>query len=114
MKDFLTTLPENKIYMGISAGSMVAGTFMPPELYSVIFPEEDFGETTKDPMEIHNFVFVPHLNSDFFTHIRKETLENVKDKFTTNVYATDDETALVLDGNELEIVGHGDCWTHEN
>jgi dipeptidase E len=114
MKDFLTTLPDTKVYMGISAGSMVTGTFMSPELYPVIFPEEDFGETTENPMEIHDFIFIPHLNSDFFTHIRKETLENVKDRFTTNVYATDDETAIAIDGNKLEIVGTGDYWTYGN
>lgn len=114
LKDFLTSLSDNKVYMGISAGSMVVGTFMPSELYPVIFPEEDFGEITKNPMEIHNFVFIPHLNSDFFAHIRKETLENVKDKFVTNVYSTDDETALVSDSGKLEIVGPGDRWTHRN
>lgn len=112
MKDFLMSLSENKVYMGISAGSMVAGKFMPTELYSTIFPEEDFGETTKDPMELHDLCFIPHLNSDFFAHIRKEILEKVKDKFVTTVYATDDETALVLNGDKLEIVGTGDSWTY--
>lgn len=114
MKDFILSLPENKIYVGISAGSMVTGKFMPAELYSVIFPEEDFGDITKDPIEIHNFVFIPHLNNNFFTHVRKEILENIKDTFTTIVYATDDETALVVDGTKLEIVGTGDSWTHGN
>lgn len=112
MKDFLKTLPETKVYMGISAGSMVVGTFIPEELYPAIFPEEDFGETAKSPMELYDLCFIPHLNSDFFAHIRKEILEKVQDKFMTPVYATDDETSLVLDGEKVKIVGNGDRWAH--
>lgn len=112
VKNFLQTLPENKVYMGISAGSMVTGHFMKAELYPIIFPEEDFGTTTRPPMEIHDFCFIPHLNSDFFSHIRKETLDGVKETFTTSVYATDDETALALDKGKLEIVGEGESWVY--
>ena len=35
MKEFLATLPENKVYMGVSAGSMVTGHFMTDELYNL-------------------------------------------------------------------------------
>lgn len=109
MKEFLNDLPE-KIYMGISAGSMVAGKFMPSELYQYVFPEEDFGETTTAPMEILDICFIPHLNSGFFAHIRKENLENLKDSFTDPVYSTDDETALAINESRVEIVGGGNSW----
>mgnify|MGYP002147854608 FL=1 len=42
MKEFLLKLSDQKIYMGISAGSMVTGKFMKEDLYPKIFPEEDF------------------------------------------------------------------------
>lgn len=109
MKEFLLTL-DNKIYVGISAGSMVAGKFMPNNLYSLIFPEEDFGEITEEPMGLYDFCFIPHLDSDFFTHIRKDNLESLKEKFTTAVYSTDDETAISLNSGDLEIVGRGNYW----
>lgn len=110
MKDFLSGLPDNMVYLGISAGSMVIGQFMPESTYPVIFPEEDFGTANQDPMELYNFCFIPHLNSDFFTHIRKETLEELRDTFVADVYATDDKTALRIDGEQIEIVGEGDSW----
>lgn len=110
MKDILQSSLNDKIYMGISAGSMVVGEFMPNELYPKIFPEEDFGPTTKEALGIFSFCFIPHLNSNFFTHIRKETLEEVKNVFTGTVYSTDDETALVIDENKLEIIGEGESW----
>lgn len=112
MKEFLNDLPE-KIYMGISAGSMVAGKFMPGELYPYIFPEEDFGEIRTAPMGILDICFIPHLNSDFFAHLRKENLEKVKESFTDPVYSTDDETALVVNEGHIEIVGGGNSWEYK-
>jgi dipeptidase E len=114
MKDFLANILDNKVYMGISAGSMVTGAFMPEKMYPEIFPEEDFGRTIKDPMGFHNFCFIPHLNSEFFVHLRKEVLENVKNTFTSDVYAMDDETSLLIDSGKIEIVGTGDSWIYNN
>lgn len=110
MKDFLSSLPDSKVYVGISAGSMVTGKFMSEELYPAIFPEEDFGKTLRDPMQIHNLCFIPHLNSDFFTHIRKETLENMKEKLPTKTYSTDDDTALRIEVDQITVVGEGESW----
>src|SRR6185369_11383411 len=81
MKEFLQGLPEGKVYMGISAGSMVAGKFMPEKLYPEVFPEEDFGAITEAPMALCSFCFIPHLNSSFFAHVRKENLEALKNEF---------------------------------
>jgi dipeptidase E len=110
MKEVLANFPNNKVYIGISAGSMVTGNFMPEELYPSIFPEEDFGKTSKDPMQIYDFCFIPHLNSNFFTHIRKETLESLRDKLPTRTYSTDDETALVIERDQITVVGEGESW----
>lgn len=107
MKEFLETLTD-KVYMGISAGSMVTGVFMPEELYPMVFPEEDFGAITKDGMNLCNFCFIPHLNSTFFTHIRKENLDEVQDAFATTVYAVDDDTALLVEEGAVTIIGDGE------
>ena len=110
MKEFLATLPDTKVYMGISAGSMVTGVLMPKDLYPEIFPEEDFGTPTAPGMEIHPFCFIPHLNSSFFAHIRKGVLEKMKKLFPSSVYALDDGTALAIDEGGIKIVGGGEYW----
>lgn len=110
MREVLTSFSDDKVYVGISAGSMVTGKFMADELYPVIFPEEDFGVASSDPMSIHDFCFIPHLNSNFFSHVRKEVLESVEDTFVGKVYATDDETAVKVEGDKVEIVGEGESW----
>ncbi len=110
VKEVLLNFPDDKVYVGISAGSMVTGTFMSEELYPTIFPEEDFGSTLAQPMKIHELCFIPHLNSDFFKHVRKENLEGVKEKFVGAVYSTDDETALQVEGSQIRLIGKGESW----
>lgn len=111
IKEFLLPLLDEKVYMGISAGSMVAGHFLSEDLNSEIFPEEDYGDEKGTPMELYNFAFIPHLNSEWFKHVRKEFLRSIEEnRFNILTYATDDETAIKIDGSSLEIVGNGDYW----
>lgn len=111
IRDYLENFPPDKVYMGISAGSMVAGNFMPSGLYPLVFPEENFGDITAPALGLYDFCFIPHLDSDFFAHIRKENLEKLKSRFEGSVYSTDDETAISIDGESIAIVGEGTSWT---
>ncbi len=112
MKEFLLSVPDTKVYMGTSAGSMVAGQFLPYGVLKIIYPEEDFGDLLESPMGFYDFLFIPHLNSKWFTHVTEENLENLKDKFEHSAYATDDETAIKIDGAKFEIVGGGAHWEY--
>ncbi len=108
--NFAKLLPEwlkFKVYMGISAGSMVLGQYLVPALGAQIFLEEDFGNTEGEGLDLVPFAYIPHLNSSFFS-LRKERLEGMKDKFTIPVYATDDETALMIVEGQITKVGHGE------
>lgn len=111
MKDFLLSIMEKKVYMGISAGSMVAGKYLPHELSAVLYPEEDFHDTAEQPMELYGFCFIPHLDSEWFAHVRTETLAGMKSRFAHPVYSTDDQTAVALHDGSLKIVGSGAHWT---
>lgn len=110
MKEFMLSCLDSKVYMGISAGSMAAGKYLPHELAEKLYPEEDFHDTAESPMELYQFCFIPHLNSEWFAHVRTEALENVKDQFESLVIATDDETAIKIDGEALSIIGPGVSW----
>jgi dipeptidase E len=111
MKEFLGTMRKDQVYMGISAGSMVAGQYISDELYALVYPEEaSFGAVSAKPMALYNFCFIPHLNSDFFQHIRKEGLDALKDRFTSDVYSMDDYTAISILENNVNIIGEGNYW----
>ena len=111
--NYLASLPPDQVYLGISAGSMVVGRFIPNELYELVYPEENFGNIDIPALGLRDFCFIPHLDSDYFTHIRKENLERLKDRFPCDVYATDDETALRIDDGNIDIVGTGNSWVFE-
>lgn len=102
-------LPEflkTKVYMGISAGSMVMGQFLSRDLMKVVYPEEIFEELAP-PFAYVDCLFIPHLNSDFFTHVRKEILESLKSQFTHPLYACDDNSALKIVDGTIKAVGGG-------
>ncbi len=110
MKEFLLPILTTKVYMGISAGSMVAGISLPKGLSKVFFAEEDSESDCWVGMELCDLTFIPHLNSSFFKQVRGKVLDFYKEEFTCKTYATDDETAIKIDGAKIEIVGKGDYW----
>lgn len=113
MKEFLLSVLESKVYMGISAGSMVAGEYLPRNLLHVIYPEEDFGGTLEKPIELYNFSFIPHLNSPWFSNARKEVLDSLQSEFTSTVYTTDDMTAISIVDTTVKIVGDGEYYVYK-
>jgi dipeptidase E len=112
MKEFLLSILETKIYMGISAGSMAAGQFLPKEVLRAVYPEELFEERVVPPMSLYNFTFIPHLNSEWFMRVRKEVLDNLTDRLQTDARAADDQTAIIINNGAIEIVGEGDTWVY--
>lgn len=100
---------KDQVYVGISAGSMVAGKFIGQELMKSVYPEEIY-EQLGQPLSLVDICFIPHLNSEWFTRVRKENLERLKPSFKNVVYSTDDETALRIEGGEISIVGKGEYW----
>lgn len=106
--DALPELLKTKVYMGISAGSMVVGQFLSHELMKVIYPEEVFEELAP-PLACEDLLFIPHLNSDYFTHVRKETLESLRSQFSHTLYACDDNSALKVIDGDIDLVGGGEA-----
>lgn len=107
LANMLPELLKTKVYMGISAGSMVMGQFLPHDLMKIVYPEEAFEELAK-PFCYVDFIFIPHLNSDYFQHVRKGNLESLKGQYTHPLYACDDETAIKIVDGKIDIVGEGE------
>lgn len=105
LKNLLPNLVKTKIYAGISAGSCVIG----PTIYNSV--QNLFGEKydleIKEGMNLLNLQIIPHLNSDYFTKIREENLEIASKNLTEPVYAIDDNSAVVVNGSNIEVVSEG-------
>ena len=103
----LPELLQSKVYMGISAGSMVAGKLLPEKLIRTILPEEIF-EGNDPGFALVDCIVLPHFNSDYFAHLRKDLLHSLESQFPSTVYALDDQSALKVVGDDIEVVTEGD------
>jgi len=113
LKELLPDLLKTRVYMGISAGSMVAGTFLPKNLLEVVYPENHFEEELEASLAYVNCNFIPHLNSPHFPNVRKETLESLKGLEAT-LYGLDDQSALKIVDDQIEIISEGETTSFSN
>ena len=106
LEDLLPKLLKTRVYAGISAGSCIAGH----TIYNSV--QNLFGEKYDLKIEkglgLVDFQFIPHLNSPHFTKMREKNLKIASKELTEPVYALDDNSAVVIDGNKLEVVSEGE------
>lgn len=105
----LPELLKTRVYMGISAGSMVAGQFLSHDLIKIVYPEEIF-EGLNKPLGFVDCLFIPHLNSEYFTQVRKEILEKHKADFNFPFYACDDNSGLKIVDGKIEVISEGEYF----
>jgi len=109
LQDELPSLLETRIYAGISAGSCIAG----PTIFNSV--QNLFGEKyeleIKEGLGLVDFQLIPHLNSPYFDKIREENLREASKDLTEPVYALDDNSALKVIDNRVEIVSEGKYLT---
>lgn len=105
LKELLLELIKTRVYAGISAGSCIAG----PTIYNSV--QNLFGEKydleIKDGMNLVDLQIIPHLNSPYFDKIREENLEIASKDLKEPVYAIDDNSAVVVSGDKIEVASEG-------
>lgn len=105
LKEMLPDLLNSKVYVGISAGSMIMGPSI-DEVLSKRFYNESMGEG----LGYVDFWIKAHLNS---TH--DQTKDRSKDHFAKifenspkTVYAIDDNSAVVVENGNTKAIGEGE------
>lgn len=100
----LPTLLKRKIYVGISAGSMVTQkrlTTSPVYLYG------------KEPNNVPpglgyiDFHIRPHLNSPYFPRVRDKNLRKAAKYLKGDLYAIDDDSAVLCMDGKIRVVSEG-------
>lgn len=102
-------LPEflkTKVYMGLSAGSMVTGPELALNLSKVIYGEYAEADTMQG-LGLVDFYFLPHLNSPHFQDRIEANLERAMKEVTKKTYVLDDQSALMVEDGVLTHVGGG-------
>lgn len=107
MKELLPELLKTKVYVGVSAGSMVAckslGLSTSERLY-----HGEVGKYEKDRgLGLVDFSIRPHLNSPYFPNVNLKNLEEISKDFPDTFYTIDDNTAIKVIDEKMEIISEG-------
>lgn len=106
----LPALLKNKVYVGVSAGSMVTNPSLALKLSQVVYGEDLDKTEDMEGLKYVDFYFLPHLNSEYFMNLRKKNIEEAIAGMTAKVYALDDNSALKVVDGKVEIVSEGECF----
>lgn len=100
LSQMLPELLKTKVYVGISAGSMVAGKSLviapQPLDNSKMFHDKDYYDTPPPAKEsaytlnLADLIFRPHLNSPLFKKVRVAALQQKAKHIDAKIYALDD------------------------
>lgn len=99
----LPKLLQTKVYVGSSAGSMVVGKRISSAAYKLVYGEESkWG--IDEYLGLADLSVMPHLDSPHFPN-RKESLLEAVGSFEDKVYGLRDDSAVVVDGDEVRTIG---------
>ena len=106
--DILPELLKTRLYIGISAGSMIIGKLLQGEALWNIYPEDRKNQEGEKGLEFIKFFLIPHFNSPHFPNKRKEVIEKVGNMIDNKLYALDDQSALKIVNDQIEVISGGD------
>ncbi len=113
LSEILPELLKTKVYIGVSAGTLITT----PSLInagSEKQPVQEIGETIYDQgLVLVNFMIEPHINNSWFPELTFEFLESESKKYPHPIYGLDDNSAIKIDGDKIEVISEG-VWKKFN
>jgi dipeptidase E len=107
---FLEAL-ESRVYVGVSAGSMIFSKRLDERSAEVIGDAEDLhvlgAKTLRPPFGLFDWYLKPHLYSPDFPERDDAWAEAIAAKADFPVYFIDDATAVRVDGDEVDVLSEG-------
>ncbi len=103
----LPGLLKKKVYVGISAGSMVTAKNLSDVISKKIFGEDIAEYHIKGALGLVDFQICPHFNSKHFPKNRLDNIAKLSKQVKEAIFAIDDSTAIQVINGELEIISEG-------
>lgn len=113
-------LPElltTKVYVGVSAGSMMVthhlNVHRPTLEATGVYYDDEYDEAappnagSDKTLKLVDFVIRPHLNADYFPQMTLEHIAQTAAKQEVPLYAFDDQSALKVVDGQVEVVSDG-------
>ena len=111
LADGLLKALEDRVYVGVSAGSMIFSRNLDERSASIIGDAADLhvlGATTLDPpLGLFDWYLKPHLYSPDFPERDDAWADRIAAQANFPVYFIDDETAIRVDGDQTDILSEG-------
>lgn len=109
----LPELLKTKIYVGISAGSMVTAKNISLSTAGILYYEKYGKFKNRKGVGLVDFELRPHLNSKWFPKVKLPYLKELAGKASYTLYAIDDDTAIKVVDDKASIVSEGE-WKKFN
>ncbi len=113
LTSLFSELLRDKVYVGVSAGSMITGHDLDLKLSQEIYKEDMLETENLAGLNFVDFYFLPHLNAEWFENVRRENIEEVAKNINKTIYALDDNSALKIVDGKIEVVGDGEWFVLE-
>ncbi len=110
----LPSLLDTKVWAGMSAGSMIFSRNLSRRTGEAFGEQADLrildGTAPRSPAGLFDWYLKPHLNSPGFPHRTRAWFERAAATLDFPVYAIDDESAVVVRGNAVDVVSEGQWY----
>lgn len=104
----LPELLKTKIYVGISAGSMVTTPNLSVAGSETLYYHSVVTENRNvKGLGLVEFLIRPHFNSKDFPKVNSYVLKGFAKDSSETIYALDDNSAIKVDGDKVEVVSEG-------
>ncbi len=111
LADGLLHALEDRVYVGVSAGSMIFSRNLNEHSADIIGDTADLhvlGATTLvPPLGLFDWYLKPHLYSPDFPERGDDWADRIAARADFPIYFIDDDTAIRVDGDETDIVSEG-------
>jgi dipeptidase E len=107
VKEALPELLKTRVYIGLSAGSMVTAKTISLSRVSLQYYEKTGKLEIAKGLGFVDFEIRPHLNSPDFPKVRLNSLEKIARETPATFYAIDDASAIKVDGDNISVISEG-------
>ena len=108
--DFLKIL-RTKVYVGVSAGSMIFSRNLTEKVAQAFGELDELKELHIDsitpPLNLFDWYIKPHYNARYLPERNKSWAEKIATKVSFPIYFIDDQTALKVVDDEVEVISEG-------
>lgn len=107
LKEILPDLLSSRVYVGISAGSIIAtpSLILSNSEKSVVKQMKE--AVNDDGLAFVDFLIEPHINSIYFPQLTFDYVAKKSKNIPQTIYALDDNSAVKVNGDHVEVISTG-------